>query len=547
MMAMMTIESGHFALMQQCFQLLKVIHQYLCGDDRFPGSTVEHPEKDAESETSDRIYLNVTPGDSRGETRDTLVAQCEALLAKMEQYAQPSVPLAACEVRILEQEEEEEGSYLDMSGSNTPKVNVSSSTSSIDGTREVAIDVEPTNAAEPVLEEHEYELTTDQILYDECHQDPVEVEAEEDALQPLPECPAAPDDSQCPYGGLPASHLRLLHSPKHGTLFKQEKRLFFDQFKKYYIGLVGKWLLVYNSHNDLKPWQTIYIKSIKLDLSLNEHINEKHLFQIYTQSDSKVHFLSPSFQDLNEWIVAIENNLIEGKTNERAEGSSTGSSPGAASLRKLPLPPYPGQSSGAVDETDLPIPCHEDGIYEEPALCLKNEQQLASPKEKSHGYDTPKPGAPKPVEPVSSVTPCKPEAVTKKLELPVIASPECKVSPAPAVNSKPAKTGWLKNKFNRSPSESVEGQKPSKKSMKKLSFDELPPPEDTKDVPDAKSPTNKQQPNPKFTLTTTPANKGAKINMIISQLEANGQLNLLSKRLNESSKRYTWAVDDVTG
>uniref|UniRef100_A0A182F7T0 PH domain-containing protein n=2 Tax=Anopheles albimanus TaxID=7167 RepID=A0A182F7T0_ANOAL len=536
----MTMDSQS-ELMQQCFQLLKVIHQYLCGDDYRTGCTVEDPEKDAESEASDRIYLNVTPGDSRGETRDSLVAQCEALLAKMEQYAQPSVPLAACEVRVLEQEEEEEeGSYLDMSGSNTPKVNVSSSTCSIDGTREMVFEAEPTNVVEPErLEEHEYELTTDQILYDECQQD-LPVEAEEEQLQPLPECPAPPDDGQCPYGGLPASHLRLLHSPKHGTLFKQEKRLFFDQFKKYYVGLVGKWLLVYNSHNDLKPWQTIYIKSIKLDLSLNEHINEKHLFQIYTQSDSKVHFLSPSFQDLNEWIVAIENNLIEGKSTERIEGSSTGSSPGVASLRKLPLPPYPGQCNGAVDETDLPITCHEDGIYEEPALCLKIEQQSASPKEKSHGYDTPKPGTPKPVEPAASIaSPCKPEAATKN------PSPECKVSPAPAASCKPVKTGWLKNKFNRSPSESVEGQKPSKKSMKKLSFDELPLPDP--DVTDAKSPTTKQQPNPKFTLTTTPANKGAKINMIISQLEANGQLNLLSKRLNESSKRYTWAVEDVTG
>ncbi|XP_049537540.1 uncharacterized protein LOC125952232 [Anopheles darlingi] len=542
-MAMMTMDSQS-ELMQQCYQLLKVIHQYLCEDDHYMGRTLEDPAKDAESEACDRIYLNVTPGDSRGETRDTLVAQCEALLAKMEKYALPSVPLATSEVKILEQEDEEEGSYLDMSGNNTPKVNVSSSTCSIDGTREAEIEMEPTNAVEPEREEHEYELTTDQILYDECQQDPP-VEAEEDVLQPLPECPPAPDDSQCPYGGLPASHLRLLHSPKHGTLFKQEKRLFFDQFKKYYVGLVGKWLLVYNSHNDLKPWQTIYIKSIKLDLSLNEHINEKHLFQIYTQSDSKVHFLSPSFQDLNEWIVAIENNLIEGKTNERIEGSNAnGTPPGAASLRKLPLPPYPGQCNDAVDETDQPIPSHEDGIYEEPALCLKNEQQSPSaPKEKSHGYDTPKPGTPKPVEQAPSISPCKPEAATKKPEVPPISSPECRVAVAPAVCPKPAKTGWLKNKFNRSPSETVDG-KPNKKSMKKLSFDELPLPGD---VPDTKSPTNKQQPTPKFSLTTTPTNKGAKINMIISQLEANGQLNLLSKRLNESSKRYTWAVDDVTG
>ncbi|XP_058055861.1 uncharacterized protein LOC131207267 [Anopheles bellator] len=454
-----------------------------------------------------------------------LKAQCEGLLGRIEKTVRlgSALNVAPKCPPDQHQEEEEEGAYLDMSGSNTPKATIGSSSASIDDTTEdveAAQDsIDGPNSLEP--QENTYELTTDQILYDECQQD----ETCGEVSPTLKTAESVTDEHQCPFSGLPASHLRLQQSPKHGTLFKQEKRLFFDQFKKYYVGLIGKWLLVYNSHNDLKPCQTIFIKSFKLDLSLNEHINEKHLFQIYTHTDSKVHFLSPSFQDLNEWIVAIENNLIE--RTDRVEGT------GSNAIRKLPLPPYPEQCG--IDETDLHTMSHDDGIYEEPALCLKTE--VVSPAKENggsantHGYDTPKPGTPKPVEP--DVVPDggktdSPPSMGKKNETPVTSSDFCAVNPAipqlTTSSNRPVKS-WLKNRFNRSPAEPVD-VKPSKKAMKKLSFEELPASDGVKE--------------PKGV-------KGAKINMIISQLEANGKLNLLSKRLNESNKRYTWVVDDVAG
>ncbi|XP_052866950.1 uncharacterized protein LOC128273075 [Anopheles cruzii] len=536
-------------LMQECVQFLKVIHQYLCGEDPYNASEVVkcddskgHPQP---SELGNRIYLNLLPDDSREVTRATLKAQCAGLLGRIEKSVRLiTAPSAAPKCPPdQQQEEEEEGAYLDMSGSNTPKANIGSSSASIDDTME---DVEATQDSVdgPTLQEsHEntYELTTDQILYDECQQDVTCGEVS----PPLKTAESVTDEHQCPFGGLPASHLRLVPSvAKHGTLFKQEKRLFFDQFKKYYVGLIGKWLLVYNSHNDLKPCQTIYIKSFKLDLSLNEHINEKHLFQIYTHTDSKVHFLSPSFQDLNEWIVAIENNLIE--RTDRIEGTSSNA------VRKLPLPPYPEQCG--TDETDLHTMSHYDGIYEEPSLCLKTEVESPAKENggsaNTHGYDTPKPGPPKPVEPdvVPDVGKTDPPSMGKKNDSLVTSSDSCSVNAAipqltPSTNT-PVKS-WLKNRFNRSPAEPVD-VKPSKKAMKKLSFEELPSSDGAKEP--KPTGTAKQLPSqapPKLTLTTTPLNKGAKINMIISQLEANGQLNLLSKRLNQSNKRYTWVVDDV--
>uniref|UniRef100_A0A182QP46 PH domain-containing protein n=1 Tax=Anopheles farauti TaxID=69004 RepID=A0A182QP46_9DIPT len=492
----------HRDVVLECVQFLKEIRSYL---REYAENNVERSNVNAED---DQTYLNVLQSSPPADTRALLAAQCEQLLGKLEGNVNASgiekenISIDNGQPKV--DGDEEESSYLDMSGA--LKANTSSSNVSIvDANND---EITPEIASDPTQEreENSYELTTDQILYDECCQQEVCYEQEPPSTPTTP----APDDHRCPFGGLPASHLRLQQSPKHGTLFKQEKRLFFDQFKKYYVGLIGKWLLLYNSHNDLKPWQTIYIKCIKLDLNLNEQINEKHLFQIITHTDSKVHFLSPSFQDLNEWIVAIENNLIE-KTVDRAE-ESVGSQ---GQPRKLPLPPCPSVDVDSEDQTDLHTKRHvEDGIYEEPMLWSKTDSESRT---KTHGYDTPKPCTAKPCE-----------NVDRKPDLP----PKVGETPPPT----PVKS-WLKNRFNRSPPDPIEG-KASKKALKKLSFEELATPETN---------ARQQPPSPKFSLTTAAAGKGTKINMIISQLEANGQLNLLSKRLNDTTKRYTWVADGVSG
>ncbi|XP_053669900.1 uncharacterized protein LOC128720262 [Anopheles nili] len=435
--------------------------------------------------------------------------------------------------------EVEENSYVDMSGTNKTTTIASSSTDIETGDDPSQMDPrEECNPKFDVMEENSYDLTTDQILYDECQQ---EVCYEQEPMAPLrsPTPDSRMDENQCPYGGLPASHLRLQQSPKHGTLFKQEKRLFFDQFKKYYVGLIGKWLLIYNSHNDLRPCQTLFIKCIKLDLNLNEQINEKHLFQIITQADMKVHFLSPSFQDLNEWIVAIENNLIE-KPDRTDEG------PILQAARRLPLPPY----CASEDETDMHVAAHaDDGIYEEPVLCLKTETETKT-KEQTHGYDTPKP--------LNFVRPDNDSAISKncsdspthskKPDLPAKAAKEELGSGGASPARSPMKS-WIKTRFNRSPPDPIEG-KASKKALKKLSFEELST-VDASSQPNSQTATSNKHlsvdTGSKFTLATTGSSKGTKINMIISQLEANGQLNLLSKRLNETNKRYTWVAESVTG
>ncbi|XP_053659401.1 uncharacterized protein LOC128708449 [Anopheles marshallii] len=528
-------------LVADCVQFLKTIRRYLreCDESRREDVPVSVPTIEQED---GQTYLNVSQHNHapKGD-RDVLIAQCDTLLERFGKSASliglwkeddGSNPVEPQQ----EPEDDEENSYLDMSGTNTlkPNTNSSSNVSFGDAKEECSIQDRDESTKDELLfdttrEENSYDLTTDQILYDECQQE-VSYEQEQAPAtavrSPTPE--TALHESQCPFGGLPASHLRLQQSPKHGTLFKLEKRLFFDQFKKYYVGLIGKWLLVYNSHNDLKPWHTIFIKSIKLDLNLNEQINEKHLFQIITHTDSKVHFLSPSFQDLNEWIVAIENNLIEKVDRTEECGVVVLQVP-----RKLPLPPCP-QGPTDSDETDLHVTSHaEDGIYEEPSLCLKPESDS---KSKLHGYDTPKPCCTGNNSPNAA---CNASPNNKKPELPAKSLDAGGLSTPTPVKS------WLKNRFNRSPPDPPADAKLSKKALKKLSFEELSVAEGASEP---KTPT-KQMPvpsSPKFSLATTPASKGTKINMIISQLEANGQLNLLSKRLTDTNKRYTWVADGVT-
>ncbi|XP_035897897.1 uncharacterized protein LOC118505766 [Anopheles stephensi] len=527
-------------LVTDCVQFLKTIRSYLRECEGPCREVEDGPVPDAE-QNGYQTYLNVLQNQQPDGVRDRLIVQCEALVERFEKSVNAVSLLKENDVKGTEEtreelEYEEENSYLDMSGSrSTLKPNSSSSNVSIIEAREEFAAQHDESFDEEMLfdtpQENSYDLTTDQILYDECLQEvSYEQEPSPTTAQRAPTPENALHESQCPFGGLPASHLRLQQSPKHGTLFKQEKRLFFDQFKKYYVGLIGKWLLVYNSHNDLKPWQTIFIKSIKLDLNLNEQINEKHLFQIITHTDSKVHFLSPSFQDLNEWIVAIENNLIE-----KVERPPVEECAGLQMPRKLPLPPCPVARSER-DETDLHATGQhvEDGIYEEPSLCLKTESDQRA---KAHGYDTPKPCCVS-----SNANTCNSPHNNKKPDLPTVKPTDtCGPSTPTPVKS------WLKNRFNRSPPDSTD-TKASKKALKKLSFEELSVPEaGCSSSSSAKQMAIPAAPSsPKFSLSTTPSSKGTKINMIISQLEANGQLNLLSKRLNDPGKRYTWVADGVT-
>nr|XP_019540260.2 LOW QUALITY PROTEIN: uncharacterized protein LOC109411217 [Aedes albopictus] len=523
--------------------------------------------------------------------RLTLIHKCNVVLGKLHEWLLASMlePLSSSsssplkkELDGVEDDEDEENSYLEMGGvGHKNDINLTEPTDKIDsceifekddaaGGGFLEVDPAGKNEEELNLEENCYDFTTDRSLYDDCSSD---MKLNNVACV----IPVDEDDSKCPFSGLPAVHLRIKQSPKFGTLFRHEKRLFFDQTKKFYVGLLDRWLLLYNNCNELKPAQCVYVKDLKLDLNLNDQFNEKHQFHIITQNDSKICFLSPSFKELNEWIVALEQSLLT-KTDNTATNSS----------RKLPLPPTPDDEPdnnclAGNDHVD-----HTDSIYEEPQL-LHKQHGLAE-QSQQHGYDTPKPSIvdvcshnhqsqqhskTSPTKIINDVlispttTPrankCEPISHTVVPTVATnISSPASPVTPTTPTSTTPVKS-WLFNRFHKSASSdgngtsssSTEHSKHTRKahSSKKLSFQQehipdviaKPPPcNSVKSTGNSNSSNNCNSTSPASAALTVPsaAGKGTKINMIISQLEANGQLSLLSKSLNDPTKRNTLCVED---
>ncbi|XP_058451320.1 uncharacterized protein LOC131430399 [Malaya genurostris] len=521
------------------------------------------PETDDAGQRECAEYMNIV--NKIDESRYMLIQKCKSFLRMLEKRLPRKQPTGDHD----EIGEEDENSYLEMSGvGNKNGINLAPPTDRVDSCCEnlvgscVESDLIAKEENERIpsivgskneevlnLEENCYDFTTDRCLYDDC--------SDLKLSNVINVVPTEDDSSKCPFSGLPATHLRIKQSPKYGTLFRFEKRIFFDQSKKFYVGLLDKWLLLYNNCNDLKPTQCVQVKDIKLDLSLNDQINEKNQFHIITSNEGKLCFLTPSFKELNEWIVAIQQNLLV-KSDNTASNSS----------RKLPLPPTPDfiidEPDNGTDSKD-----HEDGIYEEPQQLLSKQHPTT---ENEHKYDTPKAtaevgqnqnqrntNASSPSK-IINVVPISPARANKcdpicHLPVPTVANISDSQPNPPLSSSTPAMTtpvkSWLFNRFNKSPDSgaSVDQKHTRKPLQKKLSFQ----PQDTAPVgvkPTmaiggtdgiAKPPISMKSPS---VTVPSASHKGSKINMIISQLEANGQLNLLSKSWNEQGKRNTWCVEE---
>ncbi|XP_053696745.1 uncharacterized protein LOC128744029 [Sabethes cyaneus] len=550
-----------------------------------PGAEDDGPPGNAE-------YMNIV--NEIDKSRYMLIHKCKSFLWKLERLRLEFAATASKKdnakeapeeknQKDVEQEEEDENSYLEMCGvGHKNGINLTQPTDGIDSCCEnfdsdvlesIAGDKVADVVAEDQLnaEENCYDFTTDSCLYDDCSE--LKLNNVGNVVVPPVEADDDTGSGTCPFSGLPAAHLRIKQSPKYGTLFRLEKRLFFDQSKKFYVGLLDRWLLLYNNCNELKPAQCVQIKDIKLDLSLNDQINERNQFHIITQDDGKLCLLTPSFKELNEWVVAIQQNLLVKSDTVPGGGGGGGCS------RKLPLPPTPEFCADETDNGTDQKPSHDDSIYEEPQQVLQSKRHPSSSSpEGEHNYDTPKATAelshnlnrrqhakvsPTKIINVSpSTLPLPASSKANKCE-PICQSPVPTVantSGTPANSSVPVTTttpvkSWLFNRFNKSPDASSDQKQLARKPpvSKKLSLHGL----DTSPlVPGLKPPTavdvtTKPPPTspirmPSVTVPSAAAHKGSKINMIISQLEANGQLSLLSKSWNDypPGKRNTWCAEE---
>lgn len=170
----------------------------------------------------------------------------------------------------------------------------------------------------------------------------------------------------CPYMDLPAGHLAIKKSTKYGQLMRIEKRLFFDQSKKYYCGILNDWLLCYaDGPTSNKPTISLYLKIPSIEI---EHFGEGKrrdvCFQITTCDPSKRFvFQAINEIDAKEWIHAIESAIRSDITAVlEARTSST---------RKLPTPPVMKKMtflSTFQRPNDMQISTSSnDCIYEEPS------------------------------------------------------------------------------------------------------------------------------------------------------------------------------------
>ncbi|KAH8372893.1 hypothetical protein KR009_007285, partial [Drosophila setifemur] len=159
----------------------------------------------------------------------------------------------------------------------------------------------------------------------------------------------------CPYADLPAGHLALQRSTKYGQLQRiVPKRLFFDQTRKCYCGILNDWMLCYaDGPTACRPSSSLYLKCSSIEI---EHFGEgkrrEICFQITTDDPNKKFVYQANNEvDAKEWIHAIEAAI---------RGDIGAHSPPTLKLpppRKLPTPPV--QKKAGYTSTDI--------IYEEPS------------------------------------------------------------------------------------------------------------------------------------------------------------------------------------
>jgi PH domain len=396
---------------------------------------------------------------------------------------------------------------------------------------------------------------------------------------------AQQDENKCPYTGLPAAHLKIMNSIQAGLLTRVEKKLFFAQSKDFYAGILEKWILLYPSKsNDMKPSECFYPKAVESDKTDNQ-------FNILTNAGKRYHFQAPNADEFNEWMMNIKQIIEENESQESCQLRETQTS--QLSFRKLPSPPLEeecheetrdSRSSsenyyGFNRSSNQTVINNEERLYEEP--CAANRKVVEScegeklPEQSGekppslpaktgrktkddsvHGYDVPKPtkassennekiveNMPQPSSSSPSPSPEPPSVETpdksrnKVSEMTAILSTINLVSPeekrkshTPKVRTiaTPDKGEHEKGEKRVSPMKSW-FSKQMNKSKKRLSKRE-------------KSPEVENENEEPLTAV-----KGTKVNMIINQLEKNGQLKVLSKSLkNRKSSAFNESEDYET-
>lgn len=383
------------------------------------------------------------------------------------------------------------------------------------------------------------------------------------------------DANKCPYTGLPAAHLKIMNSVQAGLLTRIEKKLFFPQSKDFYAGILEKWILLYPSKsNDMKPSECFYPKSIDSEKGENQ-------FSVMTNLGKQFHFKAPNPDEFNDWIRNITD-IVEDSVkldNCKLRDSQTSQ----LSFRKLPSPP-PDEHEEAQDSrsssenyygfnrsSNQTVINNDDRLYEEPcssrSVESKEETDVIAKDDKEqppslpvktgkktneneiHGYDVPKPTkilaestdaqslTPSP-EPTNITVETPDKSRTKVSEMTAMLSSINLVSPK-EVEEKRKSTHTPKPKKIPTPDKTEADKSEKRVSPMKSWF--------SKQIHKRRSKREKTPEIEEVNEEPESPVKGSKVNMIINQLEKNGQLKVLSKSLkNRKSSAFNDGEDYET-
>lgn len=372
----------------------------------------------------------------------------------------------------------------------------------------------------------------DENQYDNCSEKNLSIE--------LPQ-----PDITCPYSGLPAAHLNIKNPIKVGTLNRIERKLFFGQAKKLHAGILGKWLLLYTNPVDLKPTSCIHLFGCTVSEYITESKKKVFTFQITIDGLKKFIFQAGSLIERTEWIRAVEECSVK---DEDFDLIKTGI---LSNLRELPTIPktdfYENERKSNRSELN-------DGIYEEPCALIttsfKDDDddtydnvsncgrtdttpnlpiKLGKQIEK-FDYDIPKNNSLVPLEEnyeVISNDLNKVDDVKIKISsqlfqiknektLPIEHDKKCKSNPTTPTNRKHVKS-WFFNRISKSSEKTTKTTKTNETVVRKSIMKES---------------SIKETENLKPFISSKISAKGGKVNMIISQLEANGHP-LFLKNIND--------------
>lgn len=443
-------------------------------------------------------------------------------------------------------------------------------------------------------------------VYDNCSMELVT----DKATKPLQLLHQHQQDSEkdkfvCPFSGLPAKHLTIMNSPKYGLLYRIEKKIFFDQTKHYYAGVLNRWMMLYASNsNDMKPTACFYIKDIGIDTVFDGNGKKReHLFHVMTNNGKRYQFQAISHNDMSEWIAVInklikDDENVESKNNkfdEIEQNKSEIIKDKITNLRKLPTPPPPSPTLSKNYYSNHRVSCksisnNEEMIYEEPcsvsnvketqdncydivsynSSCSEHPPDLPIKTGKKnnsdnhnmkHEYDVPKSTKPQNYTQVDvdvdvnvdidadiiqdneiTITADKDSVCGMKVSevKALLSTQRIILSPPTPEDKKRPKIVLREKEVNKVPRSPVKtwflkqitksGEKSKKSKKSRSSLGNIKNNEDSFD----------DNPN---TDSVSKNVKGGKVNMIISQLEANGHIKILSKSF-KNRKSMTMDVSE---